>query len=522
MEYWCTRGGNPVSGREAVFRGLSERGGLYIPSTPPEPLTDEDLTTSDWQQVLALFYQRFLPDWSLSEWEVIVDQAVRQLRGDDHSFELPTRPVNRYLPHLYFFMSDALPTASVYDFSAAITQTLLSFERKNDRRKPFILLLSEGDEATAMAFRRSDASEGRMLLFIPENCIRKDEINAALPEQDSFMTFRSSYDSAAAMIRDLAGDAAFNEEMERTEYRPLFITPGYLLTVLTFGALAAASIALIVQSRTGSSGAPSGDLTNDQRIDFVIPEGHLALLSGIAYAAGLGLPVGTVYTGEGTPGVLSDLLKRGLCSSSDEREADDDNDVDVTIPVNLERILFEILSRDTDRLSTCVETYRSGGTFSLSNDEKKMLSQQMVVASCTSNRAQGVMISIYDRTDHLVDRGTAEAISCWESDTGRVADRDTCVIMARSPLLDDVFAARALFGRKNVRKDREQNVRRLAEETDIPLWPLLQTSFTYNDSCKAISMKYTLAEEVLALTYRENHGLSAMTGREGIKHEQFG
>ena len=117
-----------------------------------------------------------------------------------------------------------------------------------------------------------------------------------------------------------------------------------------------------------------------------------------------------------------------------------------------------------------------------------MLSQQMVVASCTSNRAQGVMISIYDRTDHLVDRGTAEAISCWESDTGRVADRDTCVIMARSPLLDDVFAARALFGRKNVRKDREQNVRRLAEETDRHLLRIMKSDIH----------EYTLAEEVLA------------------------
>ena len=85
-----------------------------------------------------------------------------------------------------------------------------------------------------------------------------------------------------------------------------------------------------------------------------------------------------------------------------------------------------------------------------------------------------------------------------------------------------MYLPRELFSDENVRKDREQNVRRLVEETDLPLWPLLQTSFTYNNSCKAISMKYTLAEEVLALTYRENHGLSAMTGREGIKHEQFG
>ncbi len=505
MEYWCTRGGNPVSGKEAVFRGLSERGGLYIPATSPEPLMDEDFATSDWQQVLALFFQRFLPDWSLSEWKIIVDQAVRKLRGDERSLDFPTRPVNRYLPHLYFFLSDMLPTASVYDFSAAITQTLLSFERKNDRKKPLFLLLSEGDEATAMASCRSVASEGRMLLLIPENSNRLDEISAVLPEQDFLLTFRSSYDHAAAMIRDLAGDASFNEAIDRAGYCPLFITPGYLLTVLTFGALAAASIALIAQNRMDSSGTPTSDLSNDRQIDFVIPEGHLTLLSGIAYASSLGLPVGTVYTGEGVSGVLSDLLKKGLRSSQDEKDADDDYDIDVAIPINLERILFEILSRDTDRLSACVEMYRSGGTFSLSSDEKKMLGQQMVVASCTPKRAQGVMISIYDRTDHLVDKGTAEAISCWESDDGRVADRDTCVIMARSPLLDDVFAARALFGRKNIRKDREQNVHRLAEETGLPLWPLLQTSFTCEKSRKAVSIENTLAEEVLALIDRADH-----------------
>ena len=499
MEYWCTRGGKPVSGKDAVLRGLSEKGGLYIPSTSPEPLTDDIFMTSGWQEIMALFYHRFLPDWSLSEWERIIDQAVQQLRLDDRSFEFPMRPVNRYLPHLYFFLSDELPTASVYDFSAAITQTLLSFEGKEGHMRPWIVLLSDGDEATAMARQRSFESEGRMLLFIPESCRRSDEIGVALADQDFMLTFRSNYDDAASMIREAACDVAFNEEMECAGYRPLFITPGYLLTVLTFGALAAASIALIMQSRKEAYNTSFSGQSSDQRIDFVIAEGHLALLSGIAYAASLGLPVGTVYTGEGAFGVLSNLLQKGLHSAADDNDDDDDDDADVSLPFNLERILFEILSRDTNMLSSWVEAYRAGGSLSLSKEEKNLLCQQMVVASCTPKRAQGVMISVYDRTDHLIDRGTAEAISCWENDTERKADRDTCIIMARSPLLDDVFASRALFGRKNVRKDREQNVRRLAEETDLPLWPLLQASFTYLKIRDAASLKNTLTEEVLAL-----------------------
>lgn len=506
MEYWCTRGGKPVSGKEAVLRGLSENGGLYIPSTSPEPLTDEILTTSGWQQIMALFYQRFLPDWSLSEWERIVDQAIRQLKSDDRPFDFPTRPINPFLPHLYFFLPDALPTASIYDFSAAVTQSLLSFEGK-DNKKPWILLLSDGDEAVAMASCRSGISEGRMLFFVPDSCRRRDEISTALPAQDFLLTFRSSYDSAASMVREAACDDSFREVMDYAGYGPLFITPGYLLTVLTFGALAAASIAFIMQVRKEACNAPSSDQSNDHLIDFVITEGHLALLSGIAYASSLGLPVGTVYTGEGRTGFLSNLLQKELRSMPDDQDDDDEYDDDVALPFNLERILFEIFSRDTESLSSWVKTYRSGRVLSLSKEEKRLLSQQMVVACCTPKRAQGVMISIYDRTDHLVDRGTAEAISCWENDPERTAGRDTCVMMARSPLLDDVFAARALFGRKNVRKDREQNVRRLVEETDLPLWPLLQTSFTHEKRRVAASIEGTLAEEMLMLLDKTSRGL---------------
>jgi len=53
--------------------------------------------------------------------------------------------------------------------------------------RPWIVLLSDGDEATAMARQRSFESEGRMLLFIPESCRRSDEIGVALADQDVYV-----------------------------------------------------------------------------------------------------------------------------------------------------------------------------------------------------------------------------------------------------------------------------------------------------------------------------------------------
>ena len=80
------------------------------------------------------------------------------------------------------------------------------------------------------------------------------------------------------------------------------------------------------------------------------------------------------------------------------------------------------------------------------------------------------------------------------NDTERKADRDTCIIMARSPLLDDVFAS--CSSTQNVRKDREQNTAS-GRGDGSSFVPLLQASFTYL-KIHAASLKNT-TEEVLAL-----------------------
>ena len=120
MNYFSTRGGDSVSGIDAIIRGLSLTGGLFIPASLPEPLDLSTLTSLSSQQVMAMFFQRYLPEFSLDEWGSILGEAFRMLEEDAESLELPFTQLNSYFPDYFILNADDLPTGSLDDISAAI------------------------------------------------------------------------------------------------------------------------------------------------------------------------------------------------------------------------------------------------------------------------------------------------------------------------------------------------------------------------------------------------------------------
>lgn len=92
------------------------------------------------------------------------------------------------------------------------------------------------------------------------------------------------------------------------------------------------------------------------------------------------------------------------------------------------------------------------------------------MGSCDYKYCLRLIRTVYDQTDYLVGRDTADAIACWAKHADQKAETAVCYVQERSPLLDATVCARALFGKDAGRMDA---IRMVSEETDVPLWPSL-------------------------------------------------
>ena len=454
MRYESTRGGPAVSGWEAVWRGLSETGGLYVPASLPEALEMDPLAEQSLERVLAVFFERFLPDFSLEIWERVILEALDGLKGEEDRYQLPLTPLNPYLDRYYLLNADSLPTGSLADLSAAIFSALLPYlqEKRQGGLRPLVLAAVTEDQALAALSRPPDLEA---LFFVPQNGVRGEELAALPRSQEALYIFGDRFDDRYREFSLLASDPSFEEKLNQMGFDPLYFGPGHLLEVLTAGALATAVISRMMGEIGGKS------------VDFTVPKDHLAFLAGLVYASSLQVPVGFVYVGENEPATLAPLFASGrLPGPRRNRRRDDPG---VAWPVNLERLLFEVTGRDSGRMARILDGVLAGDRELLSKEEIKLLNQSVRVEGNDYRRCQRVIRSVYDQTDYLVGRETADAIACWAKHSKKRDDSPVCYVQERTPLADHYTSGRALFGDGLPRDDRTAALTKLSEESGIPL-----------------------------------------------------
>ena len=459
MKYISTRGGEVVSGLEAVWRGISSEGGLYIPQALPQPLPYQELMGRSLEELMAEFFYRFLPDLSLDDWKALLSHALRSLKEGPESFELPLARVNNYLDRYYLLLADGLPTGSLSDLSGAILRTLLEWTGDKDPRpgRPLVLAMVGEDQAASSL---SWAQDLPYLVLMSQNSIRSREIARLPAARDQLLSFSESFDERYREFTRLASDPSFDSQLRDRGFKPVFVGPGHIIEVLTAGALATAIVVAIKEN-----------LEELDKIDFVVHKNHLSFLAGLVYASSLQLPLGLVYLGENEPASLTSLFKSGRTAKPRRRRRRDDEGA--AWPVNLERLLFEVTGRDEKRLKEILDQADQADRQLLREEEVNLLNQSVVVGGNDYKRCLRTIRTFYDQTDYLLARETADAVAVWARHVKQKDHVPVCFIQDRSPLTDYVSSGRALFGDKAPRHDREAAITMLAEEAGIPAWQSL-------------------------------------------------
>ncbi len=362
MKYFSTRGqAEPVDFLGACLAGLAPDGGLYVPETFPAiaPARPDE----PYARVAARVISAFAGD-SLTEEEVqgLCDRAYARFAHQSVTPLTQTGPAN-WLLELHHG-----PTLAFKDVAMQLIGQLYDLVLGKTGRHMTIMCATSGDTGGAAAAAFAGARHADLVILHP--------FERVSPIQRLFMTT-----TGASNVLNLALDTDFDQC--QSIVKSLFADREFVGRVGLSGvnSINWARIAAQMVYYATSQAALAG-----QKIRFIVPSGNMgdALAGYVAARCGL-LPGGLeIICAVNENDALMRLFTTGVMSRR-PTVATPSPAMDISIPSNFERLLFEMSGRDSDSVRSVYDRFAQSGEADLPDAANSRLSCSGIRAISVSN-----------------------------------------------------------------------------------------------------------------------------------------
>ena len=379
-----TRGRSaPVDFPTAMLSGLAPDGGLYVPEDwpriDPASLSVGTGFSSVVAGVLELFTSDLLPDALLRE---MTDDAFSRF---GHREVAPMVELGDDLFLMELFWG---PTMAFKDFALQMLGRLFDVALELRGGNAMILGATSGDTGSAAMEAFRDRKRVDVVILFPEG-------------RTTAVQRRQMTTIEAPNVHAVAVDGTFDDCQDLV--KAVFADPGlrYDLSLSTansinFGRLIT-QIAYYVWSwiRIG------------ERVSFAVPSGNFGnVYSGYA-AARMGLPVRKLIVGSNANHVLDGFFRRGRLDLGEVIPTLSPS-MDIQVPSNLERLMFDMYGSDGKRLADAMVRFRKNGFMEVPGGPEL----ELFVSRWYDDRAtKQVMADVYRATGQIVDPHTAIGIA---------------------------------------------------------------------------------------------------------------
>ncbi len=285
--YSTNRRASPVSLREAVWRGLAEDGGLFLPLEIPK------LPTRFFEEMDSLSFQEICFEVARS----ILQEEVRQEVLGDIIREAICfdAPLLRLSEQLYVSELFHGPTLAFKDFGARFMARLLSYWVRESDKQLTVIVATSGDTGSAVAHGFLGVAGIRVVILYPAG--RVSEIQekqfATLGQNIVALEVAGSFDDCQRLAKQALADPELSEKVFLTSANSINIARLLPQTFYYFHAYAQ-----LADKRTPAV--------------FSVPSGNFGNLTAGLMAKKAGLPVSRFIAATNVNDVVPKYLQTGV------------------------------------------------------------------------------------------------------------------------------------------------------------------------------------------------------------------
>lgn len=374
MKFVSTRGGESVTGAEAIVKGIASDGGLFVPEVFPQ-ISNEELESMfamDYAERAAFILFKFFDEFDREELTGALREAYSRFDGDPAP--LVRIDEGKYLLELFHG-----PTCAFKDMALSVLPYLLkkSAEIVGIKENVLVLTATSGDTGKAALEGFKNRKGVKIQVFYPEEGVS--------PMQKQFMTTQEGDNVSVIAVKGNFDDCqtAVKQIFTSEEYVRKIKEKGYLLSSansINIGRLAP-QIAYYFSAYCDL--VSSEQIQTGEEADFAVPTGNFGNILAAYYAKRMGLPVGRLLCASNKNNVLTDFIRTGTYNSKRTFYKTMSPSMDILVSSNLERLIFELSDRNAALTKERMDALAQTGKYSVSEEELKTL-RSMFSAGFTS------------------------------------------------------------------------------------------------------------------------------------------
>ena len=373
----------PVDVTTAMLTGLAPDGGLYVPESWPRFDSGAVEPGSRFPAVAAGVVELFTSDLvSVSRLRTMAEDAFSRFDHDE------VAPVIELEDELFLMELFWGPTLAFKDFALQMLGRLVDVALARRGSTAMILGATSGDTGSAAMEAFRDRERVDVVILFPEGRtteVQRRQMTTIESPNVHAIAVEGTFDDCQDLVKAVFADARLREDLSLSTANS--INFGRLITQIAYYFWAAV--------RLGG------------RVSFAVPSGNFGnVYSGYA-AARMGLPVHKLIVGSNANHVLDGFFRRGKLELGEVVPTISPS-MDIQVPSNLERLMFDMYRRDGQRLRDAMIRLRRERSVGVAGDS---VSSMFVSRWCDDRETIRVMADVYRTTGQIVDPHTAVGIA---------------------------------------------------------------------------------------------------------------
>ena len=391
ITYQSTRGRDKgLSFDDALINGLALDGGLYMPNRWPK-FTYQDLLEMkdlDYIRLTEKITTPFVGQNLKTKIGMISKKVYKKFNHKDIA------PLIKLKNNFYVMELFHGPTLAFKDYAMQFLAELFDNVLSNKNKKIVILGATSGDTGSAALEAFKGKKNSDIFILFPHgrvSDVQRKQMTWINQSGSNPLAIRTDFDGCQEIVKSLFNDLKFRNEVSLSAINS--INWARLVPQIVYYFYAGLKL-----------GAP------EQKVSFSVPTGNFGNILAGWIAMKLGLPIEKLICASNKNDILTRFFHTGRMERKNVLPSLTPS-MDIQVSSNFERLLFEILDRDTIKLNKLMDDFKNNNFYQLSKNIKESLEKTFLSYKISDEETLDTIKTIYNKNNYLIDPHTAIAVN---------------------------------------------------------------------------------------------------------------
>ncbi len=407
-----------VKASEAILKGLSDDGGLFVPDhIPALDKSLKELAEMDYRQVAYEVMKLFLTDFTEEELKNCINRAYDS-KFDTEAIAPLVEAEGAYYLELFHGATIAFKDMAL----SILPHLMITSAKKNHLENEIVILTAtSGDTGKAALAGFADVEGTRIIVFYPKNGVSPIQEKQMVTQKgtNTFVVgIHGNFDDAQTGVKKLFADKELAARMQEKGFQfssANSINIGRLVPQICYYVYAYAAL------------LKEGKIYEGEKINVVVPTGNFGNILAAFYAKNMGLPIGKLICASNDNKVLYDFFRTGTYDRNREFVLTSSPSMDILISSNLERLIYRIAGNDAEKDKELMAALSGQGRYEITEEMKAQL-QDFYGNYASEEETAAEIKRLYEDCGYVIDTHTAVASAVYQKYVKETGDEAKTVI----------------------------------------------------------------------------------------------